>query len=159
MNYEIAAICLSGHTITPNVLHLEDLPTFCIHCGEKVIIACPSCNAPIHGAEKVSAWVSSKIYYEFPHYCHNCGKAYPWIASAIESAEMLIDDEMQELNTEEKSKFKAALPCIVAQTPKTSLASRRVSKFLKKVAPTAQETFKQIFYRFATDVAKSILWA
>ena len=159
MEYETAAICLSGHTITPNLTNLEELPKFCIHCGEKVITACPSCNAPIHGAEKVSAWVREGIFYSFPHYCYNCGKAYPWTATAIKTAEELIDEEMQELTAEEKSKFKADLPCVISKTPKTNLAIKHISKFLKKVSPIAQETFKQIFYRFATDVAKTALWA
>ena len=86
--------------------------------------------------------------------CHNCGEPYPWTRSL---ASKLIDEEMQELNSEEKSKFKAALPDIITNTPRTALAWKQVSKCLSKIAPTAKETFKQIFYRFAADGAKFLI--
>lgn len=70
----------------------------------------------------------------------------------------MVDEEMSELDTEEKTKFKAALPDVIAQTPKTTLAATRISKYLKKVAPTVQETFKQIFYRLAAEGAKILIW-
>lgn len=65
---------------------------------------------------------------------------------------------MSELNVDEKSKFKASLPEIVSNTPFTTLATTRIVRYLKKVKPTAQETFKQIFYRIAAEAAKSLIW-
>lgn len=156
--YETAAICMSGDIITPVLHSRTELENFCTACGAKVITVCPFCNEPIRGREKISPWVNSGVRYSLPLYCHNCGKPYPWTQSALDAASELIDEEMQELNTEEKSKFKDALPDVIAQTPRTTLAAKRVSKYLNKIAPTVQETFKQIFYRLAAEGAKILIW-
>lgn len=158
MNYEQAAICLNGDIITSCLTLEDDLEKFCTICGSAVITACPSCNTLIRGRKKISPWVGIPVKYSLPLYCHNCGEPYPWTKSALDAAAELVDEEMSELDTEEKTKFKAALPDVIAQTPKTTLAATRISKYLKKVAPTVQETFKQIFYRLAAEGAKILIW-
>ena len=86
-----------------------------------------------------------KSEYKIPAYCHNCGEPYPWTKAALDAAAELIDEEMNELTGEEKSTFKAALPDVVAQNPRTTLASRRISKCLKKIAPTIKKHLNRFF--------------
>ncbi|MBR0316189.1 MAG: DUF2321 domain-containing protein [Synergistaceae bacterium] len=156
--YNTAQVCLNGHTITCDITSSSLKEKYCSKCGAETIIACPNCNSPIRGRYEVEGVISIGYNYEPPSYCHNCGKPFPWIESAFVAAKELIDEDMQELNDDEKTKFKNALPDIIANTPRTTFSATRITKYLKKITPTVQETFKQIFYRFATDVAKALLW-
>lgn len=176
--FETAQICLSGHVATLNYERNPGERTlYCPICGKNTIYNCPKCHAPIRGVHYMKELVTTSINvltheshqviqehqadttkYSVPLYCHNCGEPYPWTKSTLDAAAELIDEEMCELNAEEKSKFKASLPDIIAQTPKTTLAAKRISKWLGKCAPTVQETFKQIFYRIAADVVRISLW-
>ncbi|MBR0287886.1 MAG: DUF2321 domain-containing protein [Selenomonadaceae bacterium] len=158
MNYERAAICLNGDIIT-SCLRLEtDIGKFCTICGAEIITTCPSCNSPIHGREKISPWVRSPARYALPMFCHNCGKAYPWTQAELDKVNKLINEEMPELSLEEKSNFRTSLPKIMSNTSLSRVAATQVSKYLKKITPTVQETFKQIFYRLAADGAKALIW-
>lgn len=156
MDYEGAAICLKGDIITSCLS--TNVDKFCTLCGSEVITACPSCGVPIRGREKVSPWVRSPARYILPRYCHDCGKAYPWTQFELDKANKLIDEEMPELNTKEKSEFKSSLREVMFDTPRTDFAAKQISKYLEKIAPTAKETFKQIFYRLAADGAKLLIW-
>ncbi|MBE8952795.1 MAG: DUF2321 domain-containing protein, partial [Quinella sp. 1Q7] len=52
--------------------------------------------------------------------------------AALTAANELISEEMHELTDDEKSKFKAALPDILNDSPRTTLAATRIAKYLTK---------------------------
>lgn len=156
MSYKTAQICLNGHVIIGDVDFIDLTAPFCSKCGAKTITHCPKCCAPIRGDYQHSQAVS--VLSKAPAYCYNCGKPYAWTESALNAANELID-EAQGLTSGEKVMFKASLSEIISDTPRTTLAATRVAKYLKKLVPTAQETFKQIFYRLAADGAKALIWS
>lgn len=176
--FETAEICLQGHVTTLNYeRNVGERTPFCPDCGERTIHECPNCHAPIRGAHYVKGPVTTGINvlyhesyqavheqrvdkepYKLPAYCHKCGAPFPWTQSAIAEASDLVEKEMPELNTDEKAEFKAALPKVISDTPLTTRAAKMISRLLKKVAPIANETFKQIFYRLAADEAKIVIW-
>ena len=176
--FETAQICLNGHVATLNYIrNIGERTEYCPICGKGTIHECPKCNAPIRGAHytkeqvitsvnvlthtetrAVCEHLADKSKYIVPAYCYNCGEPYPWTKTAIEAATELIDEQMSELTAEEKAKFKAALPEVISDTPRTSLGATRIARYLKKVVPTVQETFKQIFYRLAADGARLLIW-
>lgn len=131
--YTTAQICLNGHAVTSDIRCTCELETYCSKCGAKTLTACPNCGTPIRG--KYDAVGEPVIPYRYspPAYCRNCGAPFPWI--------------------------KAALPDILNDSPRTTLAATRIAKYLKKLAPTVQETFKQIFYRIAAEYAKILIWS
>ena len=176
--FETAQICLQGHVVTSNYeRNVGERTPFCSACGERTIHECPNCHAPIRGTHYVKKPVTTvknaffqmkhqvlrerrgdREPYKVPAYCHNCGAPFPWTQSAIAEASDLVEKEMPELSTDEKAEFKAALPKVISDTPLTTRAAKMISRLLKKVAPTANETFKQIIYRLAADGAKVLIW-
>lgn len=176
--FETAQICLNGHVITLNYgRNVGERADYCPACGKCTIHECSVCHAPIRGAHYTKEVVTTSInvlehtgtravreqradksIYNVPAYCYKCGEPYPWTKAAFNAATELIDEEMNELTREEKATFKAALPDIVAQNSRTNLAAKKISGFLKKIVPTAQEAFKQIFYRLAAEGAKLLIW-
>lgn len=176
--FETAEICLNGHVTTSDYeRNAGERTPFCPDCGERTIHQCPNCHEPIRGTHYIKGLVTTGINvlyhetyqavheekadkepYKVPAYCHKCGAAFPWTQSAIAKASYLVEKEMPELNADEKAEFKDSLPKVLSDTPLTTRAAKKIFGFLKRVAPTAQETFKQIFYRFATDMAKVLIW-
>lgn len=156
MGYKVAQICLNGHVIIGDTDYADLTAPFCSKCGAKTISHCPKCHAPIRGDYCQSQAVS--VLSKAPSYCHNCGEPYAWTESSLSAASELID-EAKALTAEEKTKFKALLSEIISDNPRTTLAATRIAKYLGKLVPTAQETFKQIFYRLAADGAKALIWS
>ena len=173
---EVAQICLNGDLITDNFNKNQwERSEHCPKCGASTITKCPHCQTPIKGCHRVIKTRTTSINvishestyatydekvekYNIPAYCQHCGEPFPWTQTAIESASKIIDEEMNELNGEEKSNFKTGLPDIIAQTLRTTLAATRIDKYLGKVKPIAKESFKQIFYRIAAEGAKILIW-
>lgn len=157
--YTTAQVCLNGHAVTSDIRCTCELETYCSKCGAKTLTACPNCGTPIRGKYDAVGELVIPCRYSPPAYCRNCGEPFPWIKAAFTAADELISEEMRELADDEKSKFKAALPDILNDSPRTTLAATRIAKYLKKLAPTVQETFKQIFYQLAAESAKVLIWS
>lgn len=158
MEYKIAQICLNGHTLSINYEAEYRPDRRCTQCGAKTIIACPSCNAPIHGGYIADIVFSNGFSYERPAYCHECGEPYPWTKTAIQNANAFIDENMPELTPKEQADFKARVPDIMFETSETPLSSMRISKYLKKVSAIAQEGFKHNLFGVTLEIAKRLIW-
>ena len=127
-HYRTAQICQNGHCITDSIdAYPERGQPFCQKCGAKTITTCPSCNSRIRGDYYVEGFISLGSSFSVPAYCYNCGKPYPWTQAAIEAATELILEE-ENFSPEQQEKLVAVLPDIVAETPKTNLATTRFKK-------------------------------
>lgn len=153
--YTTAQICLNGHVVTSDIRHFEDLETYCSKCGAKTLTACPNCGTTIRG--KYDAVGEPVIPYRYspPAYCRNCGAPFPWIKAALTAADELISEEMHELTDDEKSKFKAALPDILNDSPRTTLAATRIAKYLTKLAAHAEDPYMK--KRLVAEAANRLL--
>src|SRR5256885_2603610 len=89
--YDTAQICLNGHVINRSA---EDMPQYrqnhCSKCGAETLMSCPACSEKIRG--NLLGAMPSLHEEPAPAFCHNCGKAYPWIQQALEAARELAFD-------------------------------------------------------------------
>ena len=123
-----ASVCLNGHTVTQDLSISSTRLAFCKKCGAKSIVRCPNCSAPIHGPYETPGVIAIGFSYHPPAYCHSCGSAYPWTASALEAMrEIILEDE--DLSADEKDRLNQSLPDLIVETPKTDLAIMRAKKF------------------------------
>lgn len=122
----------------------EDQPRqpFCSECGTQTIGACESCKSPIPNGRR-------------PSYCGQCGKPFPWTATALQAAKEFTDE--LDLSSEEKTSLKATLDELTVDSPRTELAVHRFKKFLIKIGPAAGEVLKKISIDVATEAAKKIM--
>jgi len=132
-SYDIAQICLNGHVIASTA---GSSPQFrkkrCDECGEKTIMNCPHCNEPIKGYYHVPGFLDTKMHYDIPRFCENCGKPYPWIKSKIESAFEIIDF-IDSLSDAEKIDFKVTIQELIKETPKIAVAKVKFKKYRQKI--------------------------
>jgi hypothetical protein len=85
-----------------------------------------------------------------PDYCPECGKPYPWRATAL-SAAMEAADELDELSEEDRKKLKGALADIATDNPRTDLAVTRI----KKIALSLGSFGKSVLQKVALDIASA----
>ncbi len=81
-----AAVCTSGHVFA--WLVDGDLEaSYCLKCGDPIILACPACNRALPADGEMLRWV--------PYYgnCLHCGTAYPWKAADIARAKRTLEDQ------------------------------------------------------------------
>lgn len=77
--HDIMQVCLNGHQITDSYnRNPEFRKDFCDICGEKTIISCPKCNAPIRGGYHLEGVVIG-FQTLVPVHCNKCGTPFPWI--------------------------------------------------------------------------------
>lgn len=158
--YLIAQICLNGHVITDSYnKNPEFHQNYCDKCGAETITKCPNCKTNIRGDYEVEgvAVISSRIS-PAPAYCYNCGNPFPWTKSAIDAAQLLINED-ENLNPLEKQQFTDSLPDLFVEspTPKTQVAIVRFKKFLGKAATYTAEGIKDIFVDVASEAIKKSL--
>ena len=151
---DTAQICLGGHIITDAInKNPEYKEKFCSKCGKATIVNCPNCNKEIKGHHYLSGVIMPRI--SLPKYCSNCGEAYPWTKSRIETAQKLTDD-LKELNTEEKEELKKTIDNIVQETPQTENAATRF-KWLTDKAGLAAKPIRELIVDIASETAKKII--
>lgn len=156
--YRTAQICLNGHCISDSVdAYPQHSQPFCSQCGAPTITSCPSCSAKIRGDyhEDGLAYLSAK--YTVPAYCYNCGEPYPWTKAAIDSLVDLISED-EELNTLQQEILAKSLPDIVAETPKTKVATTRIKKALLSAGKFTAEAIREFVIDFGCELAKSMLF-
>lgn len=153
--FDLQQTCLNGHVITG---YAATQPYrrqgFCGLCGAKTIIQCPSCDASLRGFPLSWAVADRSSPAAF---CYNCGKAYPWTESHLETAAALIQ-ENDILSLEDKTQLTSSLQEIVAETPKTTLAVARLKKILPKAGAAFSEAFQKIVVDIAVESVKRALW-
>lgn len=101
------------------------------------------------------AYLGSRPYAR-PDYCHNCGMPYPWTASALENAILLIQEE-EELSEQLKVSAIESLPDIITETPKTNIAVVRIKKLLASTGKITGDAIRQFAIDFGCELAKKSL--
>jgi len=153
--YDVAQICLNGHVINELAAsQLQSNKKFCEKCGETTITTCVSCNTPIQGYYHISGTLGV-FEYKAPHFCHECGKAYPWTEIRIQSAQELV----QELNlsSEEKEIIKQSIEDLVKDSPRTYAAAAKFNRLASKAGSGAVSMLKDALIDVLSDTAKKAL--
>ncbi|WP_434132139.1 DUF2321 domain-containing protein [Sporomusa sphaeroides] len=159
MAYHIAQICLSGHVINDKA---DEFPqynqNFCEICGKTTITTCQHCGSKIRGQLAVT-WMAADVIqpYSRPAFCAQCGKPYQWTEAAIKAAEEAIE-LMDELEPDDKKRFKENISDIISQTPRTKVAAKLIKRFLDKVAPGTGELFRQTVINLTVEGVKQLIW-
>ena len=151
--YDTAQICMNGHVITGSV---HDFPEFnkkfCDKCGQATITECPSCKTQIHGHYRGSMSVEKR---PAPAYCHECGKSYPWTSASVEAAKALAEES--ELTADEQRQLESSIQDILADTPRTDLASIRIRRLLAKAGKEVGGALRKIVVDIASETAKKTI--
>lgn len=157
-SHDPAQICINGHMVNSSSAHRPEYnASFCPKCGSETITFCRHCNGAIRGRlYQADSYPGSKIV-PVPAFCHACGKAFPWTASALESARLLAD-ETDSLSPTEREQLKATLDDLVRDTPKTTLATTRFKKFMLKAGKETAQAFRDILVDIASETAKKAIW-
>lgn len=159
-HYKTGQVCLNGHQITGDYHgNPEFRQDYCDRCGEKTIIECQQCRAPIRGYYESSPGRVAVIAiprWSKPNYCYKCGTAFPWAARKLQAA-IELADEIEELNAAEKETLKESLGELIKDNPRTELAAVRFKKLVGRAAPVVGGAIKEIMVSIATDAAKKSL--
>ena len=155
--YDTAQICINGHIITTTLKTTpEEGQKFCSECGAHTIDKCQLCNATIRGFYHISGVIYSRDD-KLPHFCHDCGKPYPWTESKLKAAHDL-SDEIDNLSSEEKELLKKSLDDIIRDTPQTIVAATRFKKLVAKIGKPAASALRDILVDIASEAAKKVIW-
>lgn len=140
--YDIAQVCLNGHTITGMARdHPEYKHDRCEDCGEKTICNCQKCNEPIQGYYHTD--VIGIFEYTPPRFCQKCGAPFPWIETKTETSKEIVD-LMDTLNQQEKDDLKSSIDELVRETAKVAIAKVKLKKYLKKVDSDLSDGLKEV---------------
>jgi hypothetical protein len=152
--YDVAQICRNGHVVTSllRAAPVHDSP-FCRECGAPTIKGCPACAIPIRGHYSSAALMP----YQRPGFCHQCGTAYPWTASAIAAAKEWAAD-LESLSPEDRKAVSEDLPDLIRDTARTPVAASRFKRILAKAGVEGATGLKQILVSVVTEAAKRIVW-
>lgn len=146
-SFDVALICLNGHVVN---MYSQTYPqyneAFCARCGAETITNCPICNEPIRGKGLDSTVIGGESV--APMYCINCGSAYPWLQSWLDTADELID-EMEKLSDEDKEDLLSSTLDLLADTPKTEIAAYRFTRLVEQAGAPAGP----LLYNLLVDVA------
>ena len=130
----------------------ESRKAFCPDCGASTITACVECHADIPGI----MWGSlSPEPRKPPRYCQACGSAHPWHQSAIANAIEVLEE--LELGDDELATARAALPDLIADTPKSEVAILRMRRVLSKAGKPAYDLGIKVVSDLASEVIKKAL--
>lgn len=154
--YDVAQICLNGHVVNHSTQkYPQHSQPFCSVCGAASITTCHHCQTAIKGRYYVEGVGGFTSPYEAPAFCHYCGYAYPWTASALEAAQELADLELDEADA---AIVKANLNDIVHDTPRTQVAALKVKKAFIKAGPAVLGMFRDIVVDVASEAAKKAMF-
>lgn len=147
MDFYPASICLNGHIVSSNEANSQK---FCSLCGKQVISICPHCKSPLHGTRKSSKGLAIPYKFEMSYYCDNCSNPFPWTENIINSAvEILSMDE--DLPEEQKELLKSAIPDLIVESPNTTVAVARYSKYIDTAKIFIRNGLYQLFSSVLTE--------
>ena len=145
-------VCQKGHLVNESAeFDLDANRKFCTSCGSETTLCCSGC-----GGNRTSADANPYRQVVIPAYCCECGKPFSWTETAIQAA-FEFTDELDALDSQEKSGLKAAVPDLVSDTARTPLAISRVQKLFAKIGKPAAQTLLQILVSVLTEEAKKQL--
>src|SRR5258706_4156918 len=141
--YDTAEICLNGHVTTSMAASYPQFrKQFCEECGEKTIMNCPNCNAPIKGDYHMSGVIGVSDY-NVPKFCDNCGQAYPWTTKQSSAAKALIEIS-DDLTLVEKDDFKNSIDDLIKNSPQTVVAQAKYKKYVVKTGSEIAKGLRDI---------------
>jgi hypothetical protein len=155
--FDTAQICINGHIVNQQVLSVPDLnQRFCDHCGAATITACPICRTPVRGYCAVPGIVPPSDG-TAPSYCPGCGSPYPWTEQRILEAQELAD-ELDQLSLDERELLKKSIDDLLADGPRTQLASLRFKTLVAKAGADAAASFKEILVSVVSEAVRRVIW-
>ena len=97
MPYKTAVVCLNGHIFTRDIETISSHETIshCPQCGLQLVSTCIHCNSPLHGFKVQNNGMMIDSNSPPDAYCYNCGQPYPWTESALENAELIINEMLK----------------------------------------------------------------
>jgi hypothetical protein len=146
-----AQICLKGH-----VQH-DDGTAFagdahCSICGERCIDECPHCSEPIRGRDSRRR----NVIVDRPLYCHRCGRAYPWMQDALDTARELLNHD-EKLTLDDRNELSGLLQYVMSD-PKGELAAAKrtlIKIKIEKAAQATREFVLDLMAKFGAEMVKS----
>ena len=155
--YDTAQICMNGHIVTKSAATSPEFrKKFCDTCGEPTTMTCAGCNASVQGHYHIPG-VFGFGDYDPPHYCHNCGKPFPWTTRALEAVAQLASDDGS-LTSDEAVQFENDLREIIRESPQGKVSANRVKKFLDKMPDGTVEMIRGILVDIASESVKKMLF-
>jgi hypothetical protein len=152
--YDTAQVCPNGHVATS---HFHDHPgerqDFCQRCGEKTLHACPKCDTEIRG----QMFDTYGFFDSPPAFCIGCGAPFPWTQTHLETARTLIE-EAEHLAPEDRTKLQAALPDLIADTPKTPLAIERFKRLSLKAGAGVGGALRDVLVDVVSESVRKVIW-
>ncbi|EAQ81487.1 hypothetical protein DSM3645_27937 [Blastopirellula marina DSM 3645] len=119
-------------------------------------MACPDCQSPIQGHYHCPG-VIGFFDYDAPHYCQNCGKAFPWTTRALEAARQLATDD-DTLSADESERFAKDLEEITRETPQAKASAGRIKKMLGKMTAGTGAAIRDILIDIASESVRKMIW-
>lgn len=155
MEENYAVICLNGHVILSYLEPGSPFDPHCTKCGEKTLNKCPSCEHFIPGGGDI-LWTGGAPI-DPPHYCHNCGKPYPWTERTTFAAAEIIRMS-DSLTEEEQSDFISAIPTLYTETPQTKVGILKFKKYAAKAGSVIGDGLRDILVDIISESIKKALW-
>jgi len=153
MSNYYAKICLNGHVLVER--HPLTTKEYCEKCGAIMLSVCPNCNSKIREWNFNNVVMTSTPKFTKPMYCKTCGMPYPWTKAALEATTLMIQEDA-ELSELERKNLADSLPDIIAETPKTKVATIRIKKALLTAGEFTSEAIRQFIIDFGCELAKSL---
>jgi len=156
-NYDTAQVCLNGHVINSSANRNPEFnQKFCDKCGSETITNCQKCDTPIKGEYHVDGVIALGHQYTPPSYCYNCGNAFPWLQTALDSAKELLDID-ENINDDDKELLINSMKEISKDSPKTEVNALKIKKIAKKLGSDTYDAFIKIAVDVGTEIAKKAL--
>ena len=153
-HYDVAQVCENGHVITAYFSSSpEHGKKFCDKCGAATLSQCPQCSTPIQGEYHGEVIFIGGPAFKAPRFCRNCGAAYPWTQSAMESLNSLTE-LADKLSAKERDQLRLAIDDLVRDTPRTQGAIATVKILAPKIGQEVWTGMKSILIEIATESAK-----
>ena len=154
--YDTAQICMNGHVVTSSAATSPEFrKKFCDKCGEPTTMTCAECNASIQGYYHVPG-VFGFGDYDPPHYCHSCGKPFPWTTRALEAAAQLASEDGS-LTDDEAAQFEDDLKQIIRESPRAKASANRVQRLLQKMTTVTASAIRDIIVDIASESVKKMI--
>jgi hypothetical protein len=151
--YNVAQICENGHVITA---YFNSSPQhgkkFCDQCGAPTLSKCRHCNADIQGKYEAEG-VIVVGHYDAPRFCHDCGTAYPWMQSVMDSLNDLAE-LTEKLSPKERDQLRSAIDDLVRETPRTQAAIATLKLLAPKLGQEIWVGMRSILIEIATESVK-----
>ena len=153
--YDTAQICMNGHVINSSANSSPQFcKSFCDQCGEPTTTKCPECDASIQGKYHMPNVIG--FGYDPPHYCHNCGKPFPWTTRALEAAAELASED-ESLTSDEVAQFGQDMQEMIRESPRAQASASRVNRYLNKMTTATASAIRSILVDIASESVKKMI--